>query len=107
MEKMNELEENVEYIVSIYPSKFHGYQYKKQKNGIVKSYISTIWEDYPNFDIFTKIFCVIQVQERYCLERAFQRIRIKGGACKPCCTSHLADENAFYLFGLEQVGGHK
>lgn len=97
----NSIKNEVDYIVSIRNSKFQGYQSKNQNIGIIKLFVSSLWNDYPEFEMFTKMFCIIQTLERYCLERAFQKIKIRGGMCKPCCVLHLADENATYLYGLE------
>ena len=73
----------VEYKVSLYPSRFLGYQSKARDKGEVKAYISTIWE-YCGADYWKFIFSLdfILLLERICLERAFQKIRMKD-RCKP------------------------
>jgi hypothetical protein len=98
------MQTNVEYQVSIYPSRFFGYQSKKQTNGIVKSFIGNIWreakegindlklkldlpilDDESNdvFEWFLDNLNYIIILERICLERSFQHIRMKE-RCKPC-----------------------
>ena len=74
---------NVEYKVSLYPSKYVGYQSKAQGDGIVKTYISTIWKMCDS-DFFKFVFWLdfITVLERVCLERGFQKIKMIN-RCKP------------------------
>lgn len=100
---------NVNYLVSTHLSKFSGYQSKKGKEGYIKSYISNIWDittewtirlNKTHFQSFVDFLCYIIIHERYCLERAFQKIRIKGGMCNPCCISNLTDSTFEYLFGI-------
>lgn len=69
---------NVEYKISLYPSKFLGYQSKKGNEGMVKIFISTIWkESHDNFYEFLLYLDYITLIERICLERAFQKIKMK------------------------------
>lgn len=73
---------NVEYKVSTHSSKFLGYQSKKGNEGIVKVFISNIWKGCNNnFIRFYLTLNYITLLERICLERAFQRIRLKD-RCK-------------------------
>lgn len=87
----------VEYKVSTHPSKFFGYQSKKDNIGKLVIYISTILNslDKTNidsndvdecgksvFDKFVDELITIMLVERCCLERAFQKIRMKN-RCKP------------------------
>jgi len=99
----------VDYIISLYPSKFDGYQSKKGNIGEIKAFISNLWKNAIEdsiklsekpFDLFVIYLNIIFINERYCLERAFQKIKIKGGMCKPCCVSSLMDNTVEYLFGL-------
>lgn len=72
----------VEYKVSIRPSKHLAYQSKAQNKGIVKTYINNIW-DICNDD-FCEFVCTLDfiiLLERVCLERGFQKIRMKD-RCK-------------------------
>ena len=100
---------NVEYLISIHPSKFHGYQSKKDQNGYVKAFITPIWnatkewselDDTNHYGLFIDMLIYIIIHERYCLERAFQKIRIKGGMCNPCCITNLTDNTMAYLYNL-------
>lgn len=81
----------VEYKISSYPSKFAGYQSKKQTNGTVKIFISTLWKYAPNFDDFLFQLNYIIILERICLERGFQKIRMKN-RCNPCQMERYAIE---------------
>ena len=98
----------VEYKISIKASKFSGYQSKKGNQGYVKAFVSNLWkqamewhEKEVRFQLFVDSLCYIFIHERFCLERAFQKIRIKGGMCNPCCVCNLAEKVAKYLFDLE------
>lgn len=72
----------VTYKFSTYPSRFLGYQAKKQDTGTVTLYISSIWNEAEKFDDFLEIFLDTLILERICLERGFQKIRMKN-RCKP------------------------
>jgi len=74
----------VEYRVSLYPSKFSGYQSKKENVGKITFFLPKLWEESENnFDKFVNQLIFIQILERICLERGFQRFRIKN-RCNPC-----------------------
>lgn len=100
----------VDYKISTHLAKFDGYQSKKGLDGEIKAYISNIWkraeesveelQDIDVYDLFAEYLSVIFIHERYCLERAFQKIRIKGGMCKPCCVEHISLNTMEFLFGL-------
>lgn len=99
----------IDYMISTHPSKYGDFQSKKGKNGIVKTFISTLWdrtEDmvlsgdrwvddnaiiYFNdvFADFFRSFIEVILLERICLERAFNKIKIKGGMCNPCCVRDI------------------
>lgn len=100
----------VNYIVSIFKSKFHGYQSKKGNKGYIKAYVSNLWESSLEmglefnkdiFQLFVNSLCSIFIHERYCLERAFQKLRIKGGMCNPCCVENIVKNTIQYLFDLK------
>lgn len=102
---------DIDFLFSTKVCKFLGYQSKKGNKGYVKSYVSNIWDitsDWvkilnqdEHFDWFVKFLILIIIHERYCLERAFQRIRIKGGMCKPCCVQNLSDLTFDYLYKIK------
>lgn len=73
----------IEYKISLYPSKCAAYQSKNKDKGEIKLYISTIWKHSKNFDYFVQWIIYYTIVERICLERAFQKIRMKN-RCKPC-----------------------
>ena len=74
---------NINYKVSLYPSKNIGYQSKSGINGEVKVFISTIWTHSTTFEDFVEKIIYITILERICLERAFQKIRMRN-RCNPC-----------------------
>ncbi len=73
----------IKYKVSLYPSKYVGYQSKARDKGEIKAYISTIWEMCDsNFWKFVFWLDYIIVLERICLERGLQKIKMTN-RCKP------------------------
>ncbi len=101
---------NIKYKISTYPAKNKGYQSKNKTNGIILAYISNIWrlaekssmkfED-DSFQLFVDFLNYIFIHERFCLERAFQKIRIKGDMCNPCCVRPLSENTVKYLYNIE------
>lgn len=81
----------VKYVISLHDSKFGGYQSKSNNKGIVKAYVSTIYKGSYDYDTFVIHLIHIILHERICLERAFNKIRIKGGMCNPCCVESIAN----------------
>lgn len=100
--------ERVDYLISTKLSKFDGYQSKKGNKGYVKAYISNLWNyavklglnDNDVMEWFLILINSIFIHERFCLERAFQKIRIKGGMCSPCCVENIVRNTLEYLFDL-------
>ena len=73
----------IEYKISLHLSKFLAYQSKNKNKGIVKLFISVIWKYVrKDFDRFVIWINYLTILERICLERAFQKIRMKN-RCKP------------------------
>lgn len=101
----------VEYIVSTFPSNSEGYQAKKGDKGQIKAYISNIYRfvekenEEDRFGFFVDLLNYVIIHERFCLERAFQKIKIKGGMCDPCCIMHLAENACQYLFDIQFEDG--
>ena len=82
---------------------------EKGENGEIKAFVSNIWKmtekwakenQFDPFMLFVDYLNLIFIHERYCLERAFQKIKIKGGMCNPCCIYDIACNTIEYLFGL-------
>lgn len=81
----------VEYKISMYPSRFHGRQYKLRNKGCVTIFVLSLWDHTyekkldmdTNFSDFVSDLISIIIMERICLETGFQKIRIKGGSCNP------------------------
>ena len=51
--------------------------------GEVKLFISSIWKCSKSFEHFVQKMIFYIIIERICLERAFQKIKMKN-RCKPC-----------------------
>lgn len=80
------------YKIGLKSSKFYGYQSKKGNKGVVKVFINNIYRDFPKFNSFVRELIYFTLIERICLERAFNKIRIKGGMCNPCCVRSLTNK---------------
>ena len=96
---------DIEYSISLYPSRFMGYQSKRGGFGKLTVFVSNLIDlinDEEDLSIFVKIMNAIIIQERFCLERAFQKIKILGGKCNPCCVQNLVDFTIDYLFGIKK-----
>lgn len=85
----------VNYKISSYQSKFLGYQSKKGNFGVIKLFICTIWKYSSDFDTFVDNLNYILITERICLERAFQKIKMRD-RCKP-----YDGNNQFGKFGCK------
>ncbi len=102
---------DIDFLVSTKINKFLGYQSKKGNDGYVKSYVSNIWDitsdwvkilnNGEHIAWFVRFLILMIIHERYCLERAFQRIKIKGGMCNPCCIEKISDQTFEYLYGIK------
>ena len=77
------IENQIKYIFSTHLSKFGGYQAKNGKNGTITIFISSIYKSSMNFEDFVEWLDFYLIVERICLERAFQKIRMKN-RCNPC-----------------------
>jgi len=76
---------DIDLHISTHPSKFAGYQAKSGADGTITLFVSTLWEDaHGEYDRFVDKLAYIYLLERVCIERAFQRIRIKN-RCEPVC----------------------
>lgn len=106
MSKEKEFE--VDYKISLYSSKFAGYQSKNKNYGYVKLFIPSIWDwvntwndNYKNiFEDFVSAINYIVLLERICLERAFQKIKMtkrceiyNGFSCKMDYIATLISKN--------------
>jgi len=79
----------IKYKISLKNSKFWGYQSKSGNAGSITLFVSNIYEKSTDFDDFIRKYIITQLTERICLERAFQKIRLKN-RCKNCVPSDLA-----------------
>ena len=87
----------VDYKISLYPSRFLGHQAKKGKKGTIILYIYSLWNECKgNFDKFVLDIVYTSLLERICLERAFNKIRMKN-RCKPFCKM---EKYAIEMLGL-------
>lgn len=78
---MNEIDLHI----STHPSEFLGYQAKSGTRGTITLFASSLWkEGRGEFDRFVAELEYVYLLERICIERAFQRIRMKD-RCEPFC----------------------
>jgi len=87
-QKMNP---EIEYKVSTHPSKFYAWQEKKGTVGSIKLFVSTIYKEAVSYSeetfvsrSFVRLLIFYTLVERFCIERAFQKIRMHQ-RCKPEC----------------------
>jgi hypothetical protein len=75
------------YQVSTYPSEFLAYQSKRGMEGLITNFIARY--HYDEFNVFVAELIGYQLVERVCLERAFNKIKLKN-RCKrkPTCAPH-------------------
>lgn len=73
----------IEYRVSTYPSKFGGYHSTSKGKSTITAYVSNLFYE-KSFNTFVYNLIFINLIERICLERGFQKIRMKN-RCKPTC----------------------
>ena len=109
----------VDYKISLHPSKFAGYQSKNKNKGEVKIFVSSIWKWVHSwrwtsyfikdeateimFDDFVNELKFTLILERICLERAFEKIRMKN-RCKPFENFYCKMEKIAYLM-LDYIRG--
>lgn len=74
---------NVDMNISLNISKYRGYHSKSGYNGKITLFIPIIWGSSKYEDDFIINSCHVYLLERICLERAFNKIRIKN-RCFPC-----------------------
>ena len=99
-EETDIVKEEIFYKISTFPSKFLGYQEKKGKNGTIKLFITSIWGISQDFNKFLEEMIFTLILERICLERAFQKIRMKN-RCNPCKMERFAV--SMYLHIIENT----
>ena len=87
---------DINYKISFYKAKTMArWNINKDKGNIIL-YISNIWNMIDKkskvFEYFVEWCIYFTLMERICLERAFNKIKIKGGRCNPCCIEEIASE---------------
>lgn len=88
---------DVNYKVSLHKAKTPArWNINKDKGNIIL-YIGNIWSSINNvlndsniYEYFIEWSILYILMERICLERAFNKIKIKGGRCNPCCVENVA-----------------
>jgi len=83
---------DVNYKVSLYNSISQARWNINKDKGNVILFISNIWKESKNYEHFVQWIIYYTLIERICLERAYNKIRIKGGRCNPCCVEKIASE---------------
>jgi hypothetical protein len=76
----------IEYAISTHPSRFMGYQEKSGTRGTIKLYVASIYKQYEEEGEppFVDLLIFYMLVERFCIERAFQHVRMHQ-RCKPEC----------------------
>ena len=82
----------VTYKISLYKGKPPARWNINKNKAKITLYISNIWKELNSFDKFMEGLIYSILSERICVERAYNKIRIKGGRCNPCCITNVAFE---------------
>jgi len=86
---------DVNYKVSLYKSVALARWNINKDKGNVFLYVSKIWDMIDKTNIFAYFveWCIyFTLIERICLERAYNKIKIKGGRCNPCCVEKITSK---------------
>jgi len=97
------LNPEIEYVISARPSRFMGYQEKSGARGTIKLYVASIYKQHEEEgEPFVDLLILYMLIERFCIERAFQKVRMHQ-RCKPECKIAPYAMFAFmYLFRPEE-----
>ncbi len=97
---MSETSPEIEYTISTRSSRFMGYQEKSGARGTIKLYVASIYKQHEeDGEPFVNLLIFYMLVERYCIERAFQKIRMHQ-RCEPECKIAPYAMFAFeHLFG--------
>jgi hypothetical protein len=82
----------VNYKISLHKGKTPARWNINKNKGDITLYISNIWEESESYISFIYWLIYSVIIERVCLERAFNKIRVKGGRCNPCCVKNVASK---------------
>ena len=103
---------NVDYKYNLNPSKYPAYWNINKDNGKITFHLGEIWQHSQNnltgmidsdpVENFIDDLLYYDLSERICLERAHEKIRIKGGRCKPCCVQYFT-QLMLYPFAWETI----
>lgn len=80
----------VNYKTSLFPSKKATRWNINKEKGDITIYVTNIWNNSKDFDDFVEGCIFFTLVERICIERAYNKIKIKGGHCNPCCVRETA-----------------
>ena len=103
---------DVDYRYNITSSKYPAYWNINKDIGKITFHLGEIWDHSQNdltgdicddpVDNFIDDLIYYDLSERICLERAHEKIKIKGGRCKPCCVQYPA-QLMLYPFAWEII----
>jgi hypothetical protein len=91
---------DVEYKYSLFTGKHPAYWNINGDSGKITFYLGEIWgisqsrakpdiDGWDEMDSFIDELLYYDLSERICLERAHEKIRLKGGRCNPCCVQYF------------------
>jgi hypothetical protein len=104
---------DVDYGVSLHEGKHPAYWNINGDEGKITFYLGEIWDlaqsrskpdiyGWDEMDAFIDELLFFDLSERFCLERAHEKIRIKNGRCNPCCVKYFS-ELALYPHAWEKI----
>ena len=93
---------DVDYKYSLHNGKHPAYWNINGDSGKITFYLGEIWdlaqsrskpdiEGWDDMDAFIDELLFSDISERICLERAHEKIHIKGGRCNPCCVRYFTE----------------
>ena len=82
----------INYKISLSKAKTPAHWNINKDKGNIIIYVSNIWKESTSYISFIYWLIYYDIIERICLERAFNKIRIKGGRCNPCCVRNIASK---------------
>ena len=103
----------VEYKYSLFKGKHPAYWNINKDEGRITFYLGEIWdvaqshkkpdvEGWDEFDSFIDDLLYYDLSERICLERAHEKIRLKGGRCNPCSVQYFS-QLALYQHAWSEI----
>lgn len=105
---------NVEYKLSLHNARHSAYWEREGDSGLIVFNLPNLYHEAENdspywngssdeniiIDNFIKDLIYTDICERVCLERSYQKLKVRGNKCKPeCCVKNVA----LQLAGMSEI----